>query len=260
MKIKNKKEKYNLKMYLNILLFSFICLLSVEKANIRKIQISNKIRKTSVSDEDIKNINNTIILRKEKYVYITNTIDENGRLFVVSSRNSTNETYVSGLDNNGRNYFEEKIQIFTFDKEISRENGNSLIININNKKYLLSITKYYSELLNLSPLLPNNNLYKKSSEIAPFKIFSNINSLFSSKGNYLYLFYIDNNDNLVLSEGRINIRNESFSYDCYHYRHDIQVAESDIISCFKTTNFINCFYLNSNEKLTITIFDQDFYT
>ena len=101
MKIKNKKEKYNLQMYLNILLFSFICLLSVGKANIRKIQISNKIRKTSDSDEYIENINKTIILGIKGYAYITNTIDENGQLFVESSNKSSNERYVSGLDNNG---------------------------------------------------------------------------------------------------------------------------------------------------------------
>ena len=43
-------------------------------------------------------------------------------------------------------------------------------------------------------------------------------------------------------------------------RNDIKASFSYPLSCFETTNYINCFYLNSDEKLTISIFDKNFKT
>ena len=65
---------------------------------------------------------------------------------------------------------------------------------------------------------------------------------------------------LILIKGRINVEHNSFNYNTQIIRSDIKASASLTISCFETTNFINCFYLNTDDYLIISIFDKNFNT
>ena len=56
----------------------------------------------------------------------------------------------------------------------------------------------------------------------------------------------------------MNIGANSFTYDTHLIRSNIKSSHSLTVSCFETTNYINCFYLNSDDKLIISIFDKNF--
>ena len=189
--MKTKSKNYNFKSYLNILYLISVYFLSFGRAKHIKMQRSNNLRLNSELDGEIRNINNEIIFGGTNYVYITSSVDEEGHLFVESSCNDKDKKrYIASLDNKGRAYFNELIQIFTFDKDIKRKTGNSIVFKRNNKKYLLSISyEDYFELIDLSSLDSSNNLYKESKAIEPYLINSNINSLFILNDNLFFFLY-----------------------------------------------------------------------
>ena len=260
-----------------ILFSSFIFYLSI--VEIKNTESKNKynIRKISGSNLDYSNINilnknHIILLGENEYIYVTNAIDEQGELFIESSsEDSKKERYVTGLYKNGRNYFEISIvQQYIFNEKLKRRTGNSIVINSNNKKYLLSICNEdgYFEILDLSSLDSQNNLYKENDDIVENSINSNINSLFKLKNENYFLFaYFHRKGTpgfykyyLILIKGLINVEDNNFSYITTLIRSDIKTLFSNTLSCFETTDYINCFYLNLEKYLAISVFDQNFNT
>ena len=115
MKIEIKKTEYKLILYIYFLFCSYIFYLPLIKANNEQNKNKYNTRKTSDSDSDYITINNQnknhiILLGANKDIYVTNAINEEGELFVESSNDDkVKERYVTGLYNNGRNYFKSII-------------------------------------------------------------------------------------------------------------------------------------------------------
>ena len=265
------------KLYIYILFSSFIFYLSIVRIKNEESIKKYNIRKISDSDLDYSSINiinknHIILLGANEYIYVTNTISEQGELFIESSNEDKDkDRYVTGLYKNGRNYFERSIiQKYSFNDKIKRKTGNSIVINSNNKKYLLSICYEdgYFEFLDLSSLDSPNNLYEENDEILENSINSNINSLFKLKNENYFLFAYFHREGtpglykyyLILIKGSINIEDNSFSYIPSLVRSDIKASFSYTLNCFETTDYINCFYLNLDSNLVISVFDQNFNT
>ena len=274
MKKKIVKPAYNFKYnYTYILLFSFLYLniLFIKANNIQNNHYHTIFRKISEQDSDnIINKNEMVKLGDKDYKYITNTVNEDGELFIESSSlKEVTQRYVTGLYSNGRNYFAgSNIKIYSFDKKIRRRTGNSIVIKSNNKKYLLNICyddDGYFEFLDLLSLDSPNNIYKKSDDIVDKTIASNINSLFKLRNEDCFIFaYFTQSgtpgfykQHLIIIKGIITIESNSFSYNTIVKKDNIKTAFSNTLSCFETTLYINCFYLNLNEQLTITIFNKN---
>ena len=197
MKIEIQKTENKLILFIYILLCSyFIIYLPLVKANNEENKNKSNIRKISDSDLDYMTINNInkdhiILIGAKEDIYVTNTIDEEGELFVESSNiDKAKKRYVTGLYNNGRNYFKSIIQKYTFKDKLRKRTGNSIVINSNNKKYLLSICydNGYFEFLDLSNLDSPNNIYKEIDKTLENDILSNVNSLFKLRNEDYFIF------------------------------------------------------------------------
>ena len=274
MKIKIKRAEIKMKLYNYFLIYLYILYLPLVKANKEQNKNIYSIRKTTDSDLDYSNINNInknhiILLGQNNYIYVTNTINEEGELFIESSHeDDVKERYVTGLYNNGRNYFEETIiQKYTLSSKLERKTGNSIVINSNNKKYLLSITydDAFFEFLDLSSLDNPNNSYKENKNYLDYTIVSNINSLFKLRNEDNFIFAFLGGEGLlaypyylIFFKGTINMDDNSFSFISSYSKKAFRTSFSYTLSCFETTNYLNCFYLNSNDILAISIFDKSF--
>ena len=132
----------------------------------------NHIRYLDRSTDTNNKINNTnkfIIIGESKYSHISNAIDEEGQLFLISGKSSVNYRYIYALMSNGRYYYKNSsIHKYYLSNSIIALQVNSIIINSNNKKYLLNIIygNCYFEVLGLSSENLDNNIYKMFINIA----------------------------------------------------------------------------------------------
>ena len=261
------KQKLNLYFLFYFYIFSITSISSGAKKN--KNASPSKVRQISQDDisVNIPNTNRIFLLGGKEYNYITNAINEEGELFFESSSyDKAYERYVTGLYGNGRFYFEDSLtHIYSFSDKIQRRTSNSIVINSNNKKYLLSICydDGYFEFLDLTSL--NNNLLEKSKKTLDNSIESNNNPLFKLKNDGSIFFGYFHEEGifgfytyyLILIKCSIVVENGVFRKEISKINSNIKTSFSFIISCFETTNYINCFYANKDKELVISIFDTN---
>ena len=252
-----------------ILFFENIFFILLTEEN-KKIKYINKIRNLDSSSNTsliINNVINFIIVGESGYSYISNCVDENGQLYIVSSKDSINYRYVYALLNNGRNFYKDSpIHKYYFNNSINTNISNSIIINSNNEKYFLNIIfgDYNFEILDLSSENLSNNIYKSSISTIQNELYinSHINPLFKLNGEENFIFgfynnYTSNNYEIVLLKGSISVKTGEISYNIsikknFHISHF-----SYSLSCFETTSYINCFNINRNGLLAIFIYDKE---
>ena len=249
---------------------SFITL-KIEK-NINKTNFGNLRILEEDSDSDIISINKTINLGEKGYTNIINTIDENGQLFLESYKDSSKEKYIYSLDNKGRQLFEDSsFKKYTFDKTLTNYIGNLMAMNYNGHNYLFNF--FYKGNIEILDLLSGNldNSINLEDKLSLSGLINNsyVNSLFKLKNdnNFIFSFYS--------SIGKVQLFQNTISYKITILKcsitvnsgnYDLEIIKkktidlsyfSSSISCFETTSYINCFYLNNEGLLTISIFDKD---
>ena len=120
------------------------------------------------------------------------------------------------------------------------------------------------EILGLSDL--NSNFYGLLSVPNLLYIYSYVNSLFKLKNEeniilaYYHIYqktFLKKGYKIVLLKGSFNINSGLFSYSVSKILSTEISYFSYSLSCFETTNYINCFYINNNGLLTISIFDKN---
>ena len=253
-----------------IIISKLTSILSYLKLNYlkNKKNIIRKLDSTSEEISNIENINKTIIIGESGYFYITNSIDENGQLFIESRKDNSRERYVYALKNDGRQYYSNSpinkyrlgsSIIFSLDSYYT----NAIIVNSNGEKYLFSINYYNLEVLDLFSSNLNNNLYKSSLSALPdlLSISSDVNSLFKLKDEDSFIFAYFHRVGLVyrfvLIKGSLTITSSQITYNIPIIKAPTISSFSTSLSCFETTGFINCFYVDGDELLTISIFSKD---
>ena len=256
-------------------LLIFITICSIKKIISNNPQkLKNKVRILDTATYlDYSFINNekTIIIGENGHTYSSNFVDENGQLFILSYKNNSKTRYVYSLLNNGRIFFKDNpIHIYSFTDEITSNSGNTVTLNSNGEKYLLSIINgnNYFEILDLSSNNLNNNIYISSSSLIPDSLYisSYINSLFKLKteeNQYIFVFYnaySRNNINhykTVFLKGKLSIASGNIVYDTSVDKAYSTQYFSNSISCFETTGYIMCFYINYSGYMTISAYDKD---
>ena len=255
-----------------IIISNISSILSYPKIHYLKDQII-KIRKLDTTSEEfinIENINKTIIIGKNGCSYITNSVDENGQLFIESKEENEKERYVYALKNNGRQYYSNSpINKYQFQSKLSTDTGNAITLNSNNEQYLISLiygTNFLEilEILDLSSSSLDNNYYTHSFTFLKELHFisSYANSLFKLKNDDNFIFtFIQRNliliNYIVLLKGSLTITSENFQYNNVIKKSYNINAFSNSLSCFETTGYINCFYIDNSNILTIGIFSKD---
>ena len=222
---------------------------------------------TTDTNNKINNTNKFIIIGESNYSYISNAIDEEDQLFLISSKSSVNYRYIYALMSNGKYYYKNSsIHKYYLGNSIITSQGNSIIINSNNKKYLLNIIydNCYFEVLDLSSENLDNNIYIKCSSILPdnLHISSYANSLFKLNGeeNFIFAFYYKNYYNYckkILLKGSLSGTSNNISFNILKQENYDYYLFSYSLSCFETKNFINCFNIDNTGLLTIYIYDKD---
>ena len=258
----------------------YFLLIIINICSIKKI-ISNKPQKIknkkrildASTDLDYSFINNEkiIIIGENGHTYSSNFVDENGQLFILSYKSNSKERYVYSLLNNGRVFFKDNpIHIYSFTDEITSNSGNTVTLNSNGEKYLLSVINgnNYFELLDLSSNNLNNNIYISNSLLIPNSLYiaSYINSFFKLKteeNQYIFVFYNSykrNNRNYyrrVFLKGTLSITSGNIVGDVsVEKAYDTQYF-SNSISCLETTSCIICIYINYSGYMTISVYDKD---
>ena len=254
------------------LFYNIISLVSpqiLQKVNKKIINIGRALNDEENTEIIINNTNKVIIVGENDCRYITNYVDENGQIFFESKKEESKDRYVYALKNNGRGYYNDyPIYKYQFNTKVKTYTGNSLIIESNNKTYLFSkiCDGYYFEILDLSTL--NSNFYYSSRSIVPnsLYIYSYVNSFFKLKNETSFIFgyyhsyqknYLTNGYKAVLLKGSLTINSTQAQYST-PIRKVLETSYiSTSFSCFETTNYINCFYVNNAGNLAITIFDKD---
>ena len=226
---------------------------------------------TNIYRYNITNKEKTIIVGNDGYSFSSNTIDENGQLFIQSSKDDIEERYVFALMNNGRQYFNDNyLNIFHFQQKISSDIGNSIVLNSNNEKYLFSIINGQNnfELLDLSSTNMNNSIYIKSSSLIPesLNIDSYVNSLFKLKDEenkfifaYCNMYYIIPKIyiyRIILFKGSFSVTSGNLVYNIVIQK-TYDSSFSYILSCFETTNYINCLYTNALGFIILSVLDKN---
>ena len=239
----------------------------------KKIKYGTRVLDTLTdSDYSIINTNKTIIIGENGFSYSSNFVDENGQLFILSYKSNSKKRYVYSLLNNGRAYYNDNpIHIYSFMDDITSSSGNTIIFDYNDKKYLLSIIygNNYFELLDLSSNNSDNNKYINSSSLIPDSLYigSFRNSLFKLKAEenqYIFVFYnvYPRRNNLkgyrlVFMKGTFTIIEGTFGYDVSERTNYNTDNFSNSISCFQTTSYIMCIYINNSGYMTISAFSKD---
>ena len=257
-----------------LLLFLIICPITTivkTKNNIKQLNLKRNLDSTNSTTDiefTIYNINKTIFVGDNGCSFITNSIDEEGQIFFQSTKESSKYRYVYALTNNGRAYFNgNPINIYSFSSLVGSYTGNSITIISNDQQYLLSIIyddKYF-EILDLTSINLDNNIYITSLLTVPNLIYigSYINSLFKLKNEentFIFAFYNEYTKlprgkgyRIVLFKGSIVVASGVFVYNVAIKKTYDMAYFSSSFSCFETTNYINCIFINDNGLTTIGI-------
>ena len=227
-------------------------------------------------------LNRIISLGGDQFKYSHFSFNSNGDMIIDSSTYpKTNERRFFGLRNNGRYYFNDSINnefgyysIFS-SNPIGKIEGESYIIQLtssysdfNGRELLCGISKdsdsseYYYEIFNLES--KNMSIYRNSVFFGKIisDSFTFIKLPDESNSNYHYIIsYITKvSTNYYLYTKIVNFSFENQNgFAIIIDGKSIEVADEKIVSCFFTEKLVYlCFYLNTDNKLCIRVFNTDF--